>query len=48
MFDAYTKELFLFDQHYRLFNERAEIAEKAGWDVLMKIVIVGGLWINSL
>jgi uncharacterized protein (TIGR02687 family) len=34
MFDAYTKELFLFDQHYRLFNERADIAEKAGWDVL--------------
>ncbi|MFP4533976.1 MAG: BREX-1 system phosphatase PglZ type A [Desulfobacterales bacterium] len=34
MFKAYTGELFGFDQLYRVFNEYADAAEKAGWDVL--------------
>src|SRR6056297_1088411 len=34
MFTAYTKEIFLFDQRYRNFNELADKAELAGWDVL--------------
>jgi uncharacterized protein (TIGR02687 family) len=34
MFSAYTRELFYFDQFYRVFNESADAVEKAGWDVL--------------
>ncbi|KPA18532.1 hypothetical protein MHK_001235 [Candidatus Magnetomorum sp. HK-1] len=34
MFEAYTKELFRFDQLYRMFNELSDRAELAGWDVL--------------
>jgi len=34
MFIAYTRELFLFDQHYRKFHELADRADMAGWDVL--------------
>jgi uncharacterized protein (TIGR02687 family) len=34
MFNAYTGELFVCDQYYRVFNEYADTVEKAGWDVL--------------
>ncbi len=34
MFNAYTNELFLFDQYYRKFHELADRADMAGWDVL--------------
>jgi len=37
MFNAYTLELFLFDQFYRLFNELANKTEQAGWDILKKL-----------
>ncbi|MEA1966965.1 MAG: BREX-1 system phosphatase PglZ type A, partial [Thermodesulfobacteriota bacterium] len=37
MFNAYTQELFLFDQFYRLFNELANKTEQAGWDILKKL-----------
>ena len=34
MFSAYTREIYLFDQYYRVFNELADKAELAGGDVL--------------
>lgn len=34
MFNAYTSELYLFDQHYRKFHELANRTDMAGWDVL--------------
>lgn len=34
MFDAYCRELYLFDQYYRLFHELADMVESGGWDVL--------------
>ncbi len=37
MFKAYTEELFEFDQLYRRFNELADLAETAGWDVLKSL-----------
>jgi uncharacterized protein (TIGR02687 family) len=37
MFKAYTQELFLFDQFYRIFNELANKTEQAGWDVLKQL-----------
>ena len=37
MFNAYTQELFLFDQFYRRFNELANKTEQAGWDVLKQL-----------
>ncbi len=37
MFNAYTNELFLFDQHYRKFHELADKSELVGWDVLKSL-----------
>ena len=37
MFAAYTRELFLFDQYHRIFNELANEAEQGGWDVLKQL-----------
>ena len=37
MFKAYTRELYLFDQLYRIFNELANMTEQAGWDVLKQL-----------
>ena len=37
MFEAYTRELFLFDQFHRIFNELANKAEQGGWDVLKQL-----------
>lgn len=37
MFNAYTRELYLFDQYYRLFNESADKTEQAGWDILKQL-----------
>ena len=34
MFNAYVKELYRFDQLYRLFNEAADAVDLKGWDVL--------------
>lgn len=34
MFNAYTTEIFRFDQHYRLFHEHADKVEQGGWDIL--------------
>lgn len=34
MYRAYTKELFHFDQQYRLFHEAADEVEQKGWDIL--------------
>ncbi|MCF8037853.1 MAG: BREX-1 system phosphatase PglZ type A [Desulfohalobiaceae bacterium] len=34
---AYTTELFRFDQLYRLFHEAADRVELAGWDVLKEV-----------
>ena len=34
LIDAYTNDLFRFDQLYRLFCEHAEHARSEGWDVL--------------
>ncbi len=37
MFSAYVNELYLFDQHYRIFHELADKADVAGWDVLKSL-----------
>ena len=37
MFEAYASELFLFDQQYRTFHERADICDMAGLDVLKSL-----------
>ncbi|MFH1123002.1 MAG: BREX-1 system phosphatase PglZ type A, partial [Pseudomonadota bacterium] len=37
MYHAYEKELFRFDQLYRLFCEHADVAEAKIWDVLKKL-----------
>lgn len=37
MYHAYERELFRFDQLYRLFCEEADIAEAKIWDVLKKL-----------
>ncbi|MFP3983859.1 MAG: BREX-1 system phosphatase PglZ type A [Desulfurivibrionaceae bacterium] len=37
LFTAYTREIFLFDQRYRIFNELADQAELGGWDVLKEL-----------
>jgi len=37
MFNAYTQELFLFDQQYRKFHELSDKADQAGWDVLKSL-----------
>ncbi|BAH77103.1 BREX-1 system phosphatase PglZ type A [Solidesulfovibrio magneticus] len=37
MYQAYTSELFRFDQLYRLFHEYADRLELAGWDVLKDV-----------
>lgn len=37
MFNAYTGELFCFDQYYRHFNELADKTEQAGWDILKQL-----------
>ena len=37
MVNAYTKELFCFDQHYRKFHELADKTDKAGWDILKSL-----------
>lgn len=37
MFNAYTGELFCFDQYYRHFNELADTTEQAGWDILKQL-----------
>ena len=34
MFNAYIREVFRFDQYYRLFHEHADIVELGGWDIL--------------
>ena len=34
IFEAYTRELYVFDRYYRLFYEYAYLAETQGWDVL--------------
>ena len=37
MYEAYVRELYRFDQLYRLFHEAADIVELAGWDVLKEV-----------
>ena len=37
MFNAYTRELYFFDQYYRLFNESADKTEQVGWDILKQL-----------
>jgi len=37
MFNAYTEEIFFFDQNYRKFHELADRADMAGWDVLKQL-----------
>ena len=37
IFEAYTRELYFFDRHYRLFYEHAYLAETQGWDVLKEL-----------
>ena len=37
MFQAYTSDLFRFDQDYRIFHELADKANMAGWDVLKSL-----------
>jgi uncharacterized protein (TIGR02687 family) len=37
MYQAYTSELYRFDQLYRLFHEDADRVELAGWDVLKDV-----------
>ena len=37
MYHAYTKELYKFDQLYRIFHESADEVELAGWDVLKMV-----------
>ncbi len=37
MYNAYTKEIFSFDQLYRRFCEQADIAALNNWDVLKKL-----------
>jgi uncharacterized protein (TIGR02687 family) len=37
MYQAYVRELYRFDQLYRLFHEAADIVELAGWDVLKEV-----------
>jgi uncharacterized protein (TIGR02687 family) len=37
MFNAYTQELFLFDQQYRKFHELSDKADQGGWDVLKSL-----------
>lgn len=34
VFEAYTRELYIFDRYYRLFYENASIASARGWDIL--------------
>lgn len=37
MYQAYTTDLFQFDQLYRLFHECADKVELAGWDILKDV-----------
>lgn len=37
MFNAYSEELFLFDQHYRLFNQYTDRVQSKGGDILRRI-----------
>jgi uncharacterized protein (TIGR02687 family) len=37
LIDAYTAELWRFDQYYRLFCESADFAERRGWDILKSL-----------
>jgi uncharacterized protein (TIGR02687 family) len=37
MYAAYIRELFRFDQLYRLFHEAADMVELKGWDVLKEV-----------
>jgi len=37
MYSAYIKELFRFDQLYRLFHESADLVELKGWDILKEL-----------
>ena len=37
MYQAYTSEIYSFDQLYRLFHEDADRVELAGWDVLKDV-----------
>jgi len=47
MYQAYERELFRFDQFYRLFCEKADIAEAKIWDILKKLrVEVEACYVN--
>lgn len=47
MYQAYTQELYRFDQLYRLFHEAADDVEVAGWDVLKGVQkVVEGCYSN--
>lgn len=53
MYRAYTSELYRFDQLYRLFHEKADTVELAGWDVLKVVQKVvescyGGWYLDQL
>lgn len=37
MYEAYTKELYQFDQLYRLFHEAADKVQLQGWDILKNL-----------
>lgn len=37
IFEAYTRELYIFDRYYRVFYEHAGITDAQGWDILKDI-----------
>jgi len=34
IFEAYTRELYIFDRYYRIFYEHADFADAKGWDII--------------
>jgi uncharacterized protein (TIGR02687 family) len=47
MYRAYETQLYAFDQHYRLFCEAADVAEREGWNVLKSLrAVVEQTYVN--